>query len=329
VSYLNTKKSIYFEASTDASIKYGIRDHRYDRVKSSFLETNFISSVLDIGYTLYWLAVTCIYSVYRGVVVVLSSLFYLYALTAFVSVVFLDTGVDFFLVTLNRCVELLIPWLLSVPGLYVFAGVAVTFTAIVFSYELGRSPELLHNLYSMPVCFLNLAVFPVVAAINILLFTKDAVFCSAYYLMDCFDTRPAHECLTEYLNKNPKIKNIKLYLEQEEDLDVKQLRKVVDAIPSSVKKIIFEMPVQPYSEATKNNLFKALNSVNREKIFFNTQELIDTWKTWQNTHTFRTLEQTSQPGRPRLSQDVIKYGIFSYIEPSGIEKMFDVLSPQV
>jgi hypothetical protein len=286
MSYLNTRRLISLEGCTDTSIKYGIRAHRYDRVKSSFIETNFISSVFHLGHTLFYLA----YSVWLGGSIV---------------------------------------WFLGLSELYVFSGVAVILGVIMFGACMHRESDLARSVFAVPTSLYSLAVFPVVTAINILLFTKDAVFCSAYYLMDCFDTRPAHECLTEYLNENPKIKNIKLYLEQEESLNLKQLRRVVASIPSSVEKIEFCIPYgQSYSEKTHMSLFKALNSVNREKIFFNTQELTDKWETWQNAYTFRTLGQTSEPGRPRLNQDVIKYGIFSYLESSDINNMFDVLSPQ-
>ena len=327
--YLNTKKSIFIERSTDTSIKYGIRDHRYDMVKTSFIETNVISSVLHLGYILPWLLMTCIVSVYGGGLVAFALGYCSYILMLFISILFLNAGVDFFLVTLNRGLDLFIPWLLSVPGLYVLTGLIVICSIIVFGDLVYETPNMAGHLYAIPACLYSLATFPVVTAINMFLFINDAVFCSAHYFMDCFDTRPAHECLAEYLNQNPDIKSIHLQLEQEEALDLKQLRSVVDSVPSSVEKIIFDMPVQPYSSETTNNLFKAFNSGSREKISFNTQELTDKWDVWQNAHTFRTLEQTREPGRPRLNQDVIKYGIFSYLEPSEINNMFDALSPQV
>lgn len=107
---------------------------------------------------------------------------------------------------------------------------------------------------------------------------------------------------------------------------MKQLRKVVDAIPSSVERIELYMPIQPYRNATKMDVFKALNSVNRSKIFFNRHDMTEQWETWQIAYTLRTIEQANQPNR--LCSDVIKYGIFSYLEPSDIKNMFEALEPQ-
>jgi hypothetical protein len=329
VPFFNTQSSILLEGYTDASIKYGIRTHQYDRIKYSFIETDLIFSLAQLFRTLRRLALICLWSAHLGFSFACMSIFFSYLFLRVMAQLFFTIGSDFFLIALDRGLKLFIPWLLSTPGLYFFAGAVVIVSVAFLCAIFIKDSNLRYDLYAAPACLYHIAIFPFVTAFNFLSLVNNTVYSSAYYLTSCFDTRPAPECLDEYLNEHFEIKHICLDLKLENTLDLKQLRNLMDSIPPSVKKIELRTPFgQSYSEEAYTVLFKALNSVNREKIMFNRPELTDKWESWQNAHTFYTLEQTSVPsGRPRLNQDVIRFGIFSYLEPSGMPAMFDGLCP--
>lgn|GEM_PF-2482240 len=328
---VNTKKSIVLEGYTDASIKYGIQNHRYDRVKYSFIETDFIFSTFHLISTLLQLTLACLSSVFMGVSLVFALFHCPFSLLLGISILFSYGGFDFFLIALERGLELFIPWLLSTPGLYLLAGAVLILSIFNFFAILDDTPMITSNICAIPACLYQIAIFPFATAFNLFSLINNAIYSSAYDLMDDSESRPAHECLIEYLNEHLEIKHICLDLEFENQLDLKQLRHVIALIPHSVDTIELCAPFGPsYYEETPVALFEALNSVNREKIVFNTQVLTDKWDAWQNAQTFYALEQTSVPvGRPRLNQDVIRFGIFSYLEPSDMHAMFDVLCPQV
>ncbi|MDF1826706.1 MAG: hypothetical protein P1U39_00280 [Legionellaceae bacterium] len=307
-----------FDGYTDASIKYGIQIHRYDRVKYEFIKTDFVFSVFHLVSTLLQLALVCLCSVFMGFALACRLLSFFYVFLLFIEVLLSNVGV-----------ELLTPWLLSVPGLYFLAGVVCILSGCWFCSFLNDMPMMVHNLCVIPACLYHIAIFPFATAFNLFSLINNASYSIVYYFMGEVESRPAYECLAEYINEHPEIKSISLDLGLENIFDVKQLRNVVDSIPHSVEKIELRTPLgKSYSKEEVTILFKALNAVNREKIVFNTQALNDKWETWQNAHTFYRLEQTSEVGRPRLNQDVIRFGIFSYLEPSEMNAMFDVLSPQ-
>jgi len=157
-----------FEGLTGTSIKYGICNHRYDLVDRSFIETNFIPSVVQLTHTLFYL----FYSAYFGWSIALC---------------------------------------LGVSGLYAFSGVAAILAVAMFSAAMYREHDLVCSVYAIPACLCNLALLPFVTAINMFSFMNNTVFCSMYYLMDCFETRSEIACLSVYLNENPEIEHIKLH----------------------------------------------------------------------------------------------------------------------
>ncbi|MDF1683997.1 MAG: hypothetical protein P1U36_04990 [Legionellaceae bacterium] len=325
---INTKQSMLIEGYTDASIKYGIKNHRYDRAKYSFIETDLIFSAFHLVSTLLQLALVCLGSVFMGFSLTIALLQYSYFFLLAISCLFAYVGIDFFLMALERGLELFLSWLVSVPGLYFLAGLFVIFSAIMFFRILDNTLDLVYDVYAIPACFYHLAIFPFATAINFFFLISNTFYYCVFYLMDCFDLRPAHEILTEYLNEHLEIKHICLDLESENTLDLEQLRYVIALIPDAVETIELCTPFEPfYSEATQVILFETLNSMHRKKIVFNTEKLTDKWESWQNTQTFYALEQTEAINRPRLNQDVIRFGIFSYLEPSDMPAMFDGLCP--